>query len=234
MFAAAGLVVGGASSAVSLDAPDIGGATYTALGGSNTCGHGLKKASLASFQQLVYAGLLKKKGVKRLQPSCVPAMGPDYPASCLAYFAPNTTTFATLEFTPNMGEGRELESNGAHLTQMAMQLLQRGVRVVLVSLVPRPPACNKCIEMFRAASVRVERVAADTSLPLVTIPYAETTWNADLKHLNENGHIEVLPTHPSSPLTRHLFAFAFVHVCPPRLLPRALSGGRQGARPFHG
>ena len=98
---------------------------------------------LASFQQLVYAGLLKKKGVKRLQPSCVPAMGPDYRASCLAYFAPNTTTFATLEFTPNMGEGRELESNGAHLTQMAMQLLQRGVRVVLVSLVPRPPACNK-------------------------------------------------------------------------------------------
>ena len=82
--------------------------TYTALGGSNTCGHGLVRSSDA-FQQLVLKGLLQRRLASRLQPSCIPAMGPDYPASCIAYFAPNTTAYATLEFTPNMGDPNKPE-----------------------------------------------------------------------------------------------------------------------------
>ena len=164
---------------------------YTALGGSNTCGHGLRKSHDA-FQHLVFSGLKEMGRAHQLQPSCVPAMGPDYPASCLSYFAPNATAFATLEFTPNMGDSSgELSRNGAHLTQMARQLLRRGVRVVLVSLVPRPPTCSSCIANFRAAHERIELVASDTRLPLVTMHYAASTWSDDLKHLNEIGHKEV-------------------------------------------
>ena len=117
---------------------------YTALGGSNTCGHGLPRRS-AAFQHLALAGLQRHGLANNIQPSCIPAMGPDYPASCLSYFAPNTTRYATLEFTPNMGEGRELERNGLHLTAMARRLVRRGVKVVIVDLVPRPPTCASCI-----------------------------------------------------------------------------------------
>ena len=100
--------------------------TYTALGGSNTCGHGLR-LQYNAFQTLIFEGLKKRgRGEFTLQPSCVPAMGPDYPASCLDYFAPNTTDFATLEFTPNMGDAHELDRNQAHLTHMAHSLLRRG------------------------------------------------------------------------------------------------------------
>ena len=115
--------------------------TYTALGGSNTCGHGLRHAAKTAFQQRIAHALSQKAGTPGtdlaaatsvgLQPSCIPAMGPDYPASCLSYFAPNTTAYATLEFTPNMGEQRELERNGAHLMEMALALGRRGARVVL-------------------------------------------------------------------------------------------------------
>jgi lysophospholipase L1-like esterase len=162
--------------------------TFTALGGSNTCGHGLRKSSRDAFQQLIADGLQRRGLAGRLQPSCVPAMGPDYPASCLAYFAPNTTEFATLEFTPNMGEGREISRNAAALTTMAQRLVARGVTVVLVSVVPRPPTCASCIAMFKAGHAAVAAVALATHLPLVTLHYDPDTWSDDLKHLNEKGH----------------------------------------------
>ena len=162
--------------------------TYTALGGSNTCGHGLR-LQYNAFQTLIFEGLKKRgRGEFTLQPSCVPAMGPDYPASCLDYFAPNTTAFATLEFTPNMGETRELNRNEAHLTHMAHSLLRRGVKVVLVSLVPRPPTCERCIAMFEAGHDRVARIASQTRIPIVTVVYDAKLWSDDLKHLNEEGH----------------------------------------------
>lgn len=166
--------------------------TYTALGGSNTCGHGLRAANRDAFQTLVSSGLAEA-GTRpvTLQPSCIPAMGPDYPASCIEYFAPNTTAFATLEFTPNMGEGRELMRNTVHLEQMARGLMRRGSRVVIVSLVPRPPDCSKCIREFEAAHARVQLVARRARLPLISMFYNTSTWSADLKHLNAAGHQQV-------------------------------------------
>ena len=169
--------------------------TYTALGGSNTCGHGLKHGAKSAFQQLVHHGLAERSPLQpspvALQPSCVPAMGPDYPASCLAYFSPNTTRWATLEFTPNMDEGRELSRNELVLTHIATRLRARGVAVVFVSLVPRPPTCASCIRMFEEAHAAVGRVAKHTRLPLVTMLYEPETWSDDLKHLNEAGHKKV-------------------------------------------
>ena len=125
-----------------------------------------------------------------MQPSCIPAMGPDYPASCLAYFAPNTTQYATLEFTPNLGAGHELERNTLHLEQMALTLLERGVRTVLVSIVPMPPTCMTCTQTFLAGHTRVAQVASRTGVPLVVNKFGTNAseWSDDLKHLNEHGH----------------------------------------------
>jgi hypothetical protein len=56
------------------------GMTYTALGASNTCGHGLKARELP-FQALLYLELRKRHSVRGFQPSCIAAMGPEYPSS---------------------------------------------------------------------------------------------------------------------------------------------------------
>ena len=170
--------------------PSLGGSTYTAIGASNTCGHGLLRGDVP-FQSLVYTSLRQQGAVVGFQPSCVAAMGPDYPASCLTYFAPNTTTYATIEFTPNMGSGDEIERSAAHLEYMATQMRLRPSRVVLISLVPRPPTCAECIRNFALSHAAVERVASRTRLPLVTMHYNESTWSDDLKHLNGEGHRQV-------------------------------------------
>ena len=163
---------------------------YTALGGSNTCGHGLKNSKSDAFQQLILRGLVKRQVAFRLQPSCIPAMGPDYSASCLNYFVPNTTRYATLEFTPNLGEGHELERNALHLEQMARALMARGVYSVLISLVPHPPACESCAHGFLLGHNKALQVARRTGLPLVTNKYSAEPghWSTDFKHLNELGH----------------------------------------------
>ena len=70
-----------------------------------------------------------------------------------------------------MGENHELERSAAHLTTMASRLHARGARVVIVSLVPRPPTCASCIAMFAAAHEAVVRVAALSHAPLVTMRY---------------------------------------------------------------
>ena len=161
------------------------GMTYTALGASNTCGHGLKARELP-FQALLYLELRKRHSVRGFQPSCIAAMGPEYPSSCLDYFAPNTTRFATLEFTPNMGE--ELERQVSYLESMIARLQRRQVHVAIIDLVPRPPGCRSCIESFEASHAQVEQLARRTRAPLVTLRYNESTWSDDLKHLNSEGH----------------------------------------------
>ena len=164
--------------------------TYTALGSSNTCGHGVRRGQ--SFQELVHMSLKARLGVTSFQPSCIAAMGPEYPASCLEYFSPNSTTYATVEFTPNMGAlGSELDRSTAYLEYMMMRLLRRRVHLVLVDLVPRPPKCGVCIETFKAAHVRVNRIARRLEVPVVTLHYNESTWLDDLKHLNARGHAQV-------------------------------------------
>lgn len=116
-------------------------------------------------------------------------MGPEYPSSCLDYFAPNTTKFATVEFTPNMGAiGPELDRSAMYLESMLIRLQQRRVHVVVIDLVPRPPGCQVCVETFEAAHARVERAARRTHTPLVTVHYNESTWSDDWKHLNAKGH----------------------------------------------
>ena len=181
---------------------------YTALGGSNTCGHGLRAPARHAFQQRILRGLrgesLESAGgflfgkppsmlssILLLQPSCIPAMGPEYPASCLAYFAPNSTRYATLEFTPNLGSsGNELERNALYLERMAQTLVARGVCTILISLVPQPPACSSCARTFLAGHAKVVELAERTGLPLVTKRYDanQSEWSDDLKHLNEDGH----------------------------------------------
>ena len=161
------------------------GMTYTALGASNTCGHGLKARELP-FQALLYLELRKRHSVRGFQPSCIAAMGPEYPSSCLDYFAPNTTRFATLEFTPNMGE--ELERQVSYFESMIARLQRRQGHVAIIDLVPRPPGCRTCIESFEASHAQVERLARRTRAPLVTLRYNESTWSDDLKHLNREGH----------------------------------------------
>ena len=166
---------------------------YTALGGSNTCGHGLSRTGIAFQHRIIKALRAAHPGrTVALQPSCIPAMGPDYPASCLAYFAPNTTEYATLEFTPNLGEGQTLERNVVYLEQMARTLLAHRVRAVLVSLVPQPPKCRACSEAFLAAHEKVIHLSQRIGVPLVTNIYGTnrsgSEWSDDLKHLNERGH----------------------------------------------
>lgn len=164
------------------------GSTYTALGASNTCGHGLK-AREVPFQSLLYDALKLRQGVRTFQPSCIAAMGPEYPASCLDYFAPNATSFATVEFTPNMGAiGAELDRSTTYLESMVSRLRRRRVHVAIIDLVPRPPTCETCIAGFEAAHAKVERVARRTRVPLITLHYNETYWSDDLKHLNAEGH----------------------------------------------
>ena len=159
-------------------------ATYTALGGSNTCGHGVPTRK--AFQSLVFDGL-RPLGAASLQPSCIPAMGPEYPASCLAYFAPNATRWATLEFSPNIGEGTTLERDLAFLAHIMRTLRRRRVSLAVVNLLPG----GRGAPAFEANGERVVRLARAYRLPVVTSRYDNATWAADMRHLSEAGHAHV-------------------------------------------
>ncbi|KAL1503871.1 hypothetical protein AB1Y20_012335 [Prymnesium parvum] len=155
---------------------------YTALGGSNTCGHGSEPPRKMLFRELIYSALRGQGLVDSLKVSCIPAAPPTMAAACLSQFAPAPTSFATVEYTPNMHDQPSLGLS--HLREMLLSLSRRHVRVVVINLVP--PTGR-----YPSLGARVAALAAELRLPSLTLLHSNASWQPDLRHINRVGHAAV-------------------------------------------
>jgi len=122
---------------------------YVALGGSNTCGHFIKRSSIHCASHCkcfgancTFVGMLgdfmKKRGLaEHTKNNCVPAMGPEIVATCLDANVPSDAGYATVEYLPNMNMGNRQEaySREAYNSLLA-GLYARRVRTVVVEVCP--------------------------------------------------------------------------------------------------
>ena len=161
------------------------GSTYTALGGSNTCDHPPQKVG---FQTLVFEGLLARGQVTERQNSCIHAMGPAYPSACLPYFVSRNTSYATIEYVPNMGEQTALHLE--HLRSLIVRLQRLRVVLAMVNIVPRDTSKRR----FQEAHLGASALARSRGIPLIVVdhrPKRELLWNTEervVRHLNLEGH----------------------------------------------
>lgn len=188
--------------------------TYLALGGSNTCGHGIGSRE-SSFQSIVAQAF--DHHVDR----CVAAMGPVFSAACIDSFIPANTSFATVEFLPNMLGNERVQLSGFGVILRA--LASRGIPAVVVQLLPYwPPArknydhlhgrmvamCNAVGMPWALFNASALRMASGPSLS----SNATRVFLEDDKHLSAAGHQAVarvvmglLPRAiASAPQARHL------------------------------
>ncbi|KAG8465996.1 hypothetical protein KFE25_005566 [Diacronema lutheri] len=173
---------------------------YVALGGSNTCGHGVPPH--ATFQYLLASELRRRQLISRHDDRCVPAAGPAFAATCISHFIPRETAFATIEYLPNM-YSNSADRNLVHFGALAQMLAHAGALAVVVQVMEGVPGGSggpphvyayprKTIENVharmaeRARSLRFRTLlvdgAANESAPL---------FMADRRHLNEAGHRHV-------------------------------------------
>ena len=158
--------------------------TYTALGGSNTCDHPPQKVG---FQTLVFNGLRLRGWVNERQNSCIHAMGPAYAASCMPYFVSQNTTYATLEYVPNMGEQTAMHLE--HLRTLVARLQRIRVVLAMVNIVPRDTGRRR----FQEAHEAVSELARSRGVPLIVVdnrPKRARLWDQErvVRHLNVEGH----------------------------------------------
>ena len=160
-----------------------GGGTYTAFGGSNTCDHPPQKVG---YQTLVFQELRRRGLVSEHQNSCIHAMGPAFAASCMPYFVSKNTTFATLEYVPNMGVQTQLHAD--HLGLLLTRLQRRHVNVALVNIVPP----DSRMRHFGDAHARVSSLARSLSVPVITVEYRNDTsmWKREervVRHITDEA-----------------------------------------------
>jgi len=164
--------------------------TLTVLGGSNTCGHGRSVPTKKLFRNVLFGKFMQLHKTARqpihtsarLQNSCTPSMGPQYAASCFRYFVPNTTTMATVEFTPNL---LFQSIDGLRdLSLVVQRLLELQIVTLLINLVPPGKG-------YREIGLAVTGIGRKYRVPVITLEWSRSTqqmWLQDKRHLNEMGH----------------------------------------------
>ena len=145
---------------------------YVALGGSNTCGHGLQNKR-DSYMHLI-SRLLKKP----LMNSCTPATPPVFANKCVDMFVPNNTLYATVEFTPNIARRRKDHYDA--LDNLIKMLLSRSIKTVIVNI-NTPP-----FDAFK--NNEIVKIATCNKVKVVTVNCTTSPDLFNYNHLNKLGH----------------------------------------------
>ena len=174
-------------------------ATFTALGGSHTCGYGgLKQVEL--FRTVAFKALRADGAVKRIQTSCIMGTGPLYPACCMPYFVPPATRYATIEYVSSMQNNRRLHL--LHLRHMIQRLLDQRIRIAVVNIIPFDPNGT-----FTRTATDVSDIASELGVVVLTFDHQtnETLWQSPSR-LNVLGHTLVGQSIAASLIQSHLMA----------------------------
>lgn len=156
---------------------------YVALGGSNTCGHHVPIPRI--FFSLIGSGLQKRGLVNGSLNKCLPAMGPDFSATCLDAMLPRGIRFATVEFLPNMLI--RLTEQQLAFESIVSTLLSRGVATVIVDVLP---VIRRKRQRTLIAQVHSNIIAfaARVNAPLISVVELNQSTLFRSHHLNEDGH----------------------------------------------
>jgi hypothetical protein len=167
---------------------------YVALGGSNTCGHGVQPAQ--SFQYIIAAELKRRLAIVRHDNRCVPAAGPAFASSCAAHFIPPNAAFVTLEYLPNM-KLEAISNNMKHWADLGALVAETGVPTVVVEVMEgatgnvyhRYAYPRAEIERTHAAIAKLSRQYGFAVLLIDgKSPEAANYFIADRRHLGPIGH----------------------------------------------
>lgn len=131
MVAAALWLLPGTLLVAALSTP-VGPAELVSLGGSNTCGHGVR--SWDSFHDQLAARLRTRQHLNR----CLPASGPVFVGMCVESMLPATARYVVVEYLPNIAYGsvtiaEEFEALGRILARVH----KIGAHGVLLQIFPQ-------------------------------------------------------------------------------------------------
>ena len=167
---------------------------FLALGGSNTCAHGLT-GSERSYADLTANALRISGAVDGLVNNCVAAAGPTFAAACMSRYVPTSAKFATVEYLPNMGFAESTGVEYRAVDALLQRLRALEVRVVVVNLYVTAGYKNwqqfTKRPMLETTHRKLLRLAAKHGAQSLTVNFSSPAQRglfAHDNHLNARGH----------------------------------------------